>query len=112
MDRLATNLWVSAQIRWLFREGYAAYVLHKGDPHAGSVLLKIHHLQAGYRIFGQARDGTGKLFWMDAHGRGEVTEAEADAYIEKAVRLDPDLWVIEIEVRDGSENPLQGQAFP
>jgi len=49
----------------------------------------------------QARDMNGKLGWMAALKGELVEEAEADAYIERQVRNDPDLWVIEIEDPEG-----------
>jgi hypothetical protein len=39
-----------------------------------------------------------------------MEEEEADAYIERAVKRDPDLWVIEIETRSG-EHPFEGRVL-
>ena len=61
----------------------------------------------GYRVLTQGRDARGKLGWMSALGATPVPGAEAAAYIERAVKRDPDLWVVEVETRDG-RHPFEG----
>ncbi|MEX2649584.1 MAG: DUF1491 family protein, partial [Alphaproteobacteria bacterium] len=39
--------------------------------------------------------------WLSARGPAPVAEAEADAYVRRALDYDPDAWVLEIEDRDG-----------
>ena len=41
----------------------------------------------------------GERVWM--HPVSSDQEPELDAYVARAVRVDPDLWVVEIEDRDG-----------
>jgi hypothetical protein len=51
-------------------------------------------------VLSQTRRGEGELVWIKP--LGEVSDEAAVAkYFEKQVRFDPDLWIIEIEDRDG-----------
>jgi len=85
-------------------------VLRRGDPTSGMVLLKINRLEQGCAMLTQTRDPAGRLAWLAALAGALVPEAEADAYIARAVKRDPDLWVVEIESRSG-EHPFEGRVL-
>ncbi len=109
-DRLPTDVWVMAQVRRCNAEGVPATVARKGEAKGGTLLLKVNQLEQGCRVLSQARDLEGALGWLAAFEGGLVPEAEADAYIARAVDRDPDLWVVEIEHRDGW-HPFEGKVF-
>jgi hypothetical protein len=107
-DRLPTETWVKAHLRRCHAEAIPVVVLHKGDRTGGTVLLKVLMREAGCRVLSQMRDMEGRMGWLSALGETPVEETAADAYIERAVARDPDLWVIEVESRDGS-HPFEGK---
>ena len=100
-DRLKTGIWVSAQIHLCNAKALPLVVIRKGDPDAGAVLLKIVKPDAGATVLTQTRTAEGDLAWMKGTGADPVTDADADAYIARQLKRDPDIWVIEIEDRDG-----------
>ncbi len=55
----------------------------------------------------QMRDLEGNLSWYPAHKEEMIDERDADEYIKNSIKRDPDLWVIEIESRDGTV-PVDG----
>jgi len=107
-ERLPTELWVQVHLRRCSADATPAALLRRGEPERGTVLLKLNQIEAGCRILTQARDLDGRLGWLAALGGKLVPEAEADAYITRAVERDPDLWVIEIEDRNG-RHPFDGK---
>ena len=107
-DRLPTELWIRAHLRRLTVDAISAYVVRKGSPTGGTLLLKLNQLDLGCRILTQARDLEGRLGWLAAKGGAFMPEAEADAYVARAVSRDPDLWVVEIEDRQG-RHPFEGK---
>jgi hypothetical protein len=95
--RLKTGLWVKALIRRCDLAAVAVVVAARGDPDSGVVLLKLNARDEGCSVLTQARDPNGELIWMRATGPTAVAETDADSYIARQRRRDPDLWVIEIE---------------
>ena len=106
--RLRTDVWVKAHIRRCMVEGVPATLARRGDAAGGLVILKLTQPGRGCRVLSQSRDLDGRLAWLPALKGELVEETDADAYIARAVERDPDLWVVEIEHRDGW-HPFEGK---
>ena len=99
--RLKAAIWVSAHLRRCNAAGLFAVLIRRGDESAGSVLLKLNHLDGRFQVLSPARRGDGERVWLKATGAEPVDEAGADAYIERQLKFDPDIWVLEIEDKRG-----------
>lgn len=81
--------------------GAAAFVARKGDETAGMVLVKVSTLDGQASVLSPSMALDGGRLWMRATGAVPVADAEAEAYVARQLKYDPDIWVIEIEDRDG-----------
>ena len=98
--QIDSDIWVSALIRRASLGGAFATVGRKGDARGGAVLVKLVNQRKGEaRLLAEATRGDGERFWMQPILSTE--ERDLDAYIERAVRFDPDLWVVEIDDPEG-----------
>ncbi|HYF06224.1 MAG TPA: DUF1491 family protein [Acetobacteraceae bacterium] len=97
--KVKAGIWVSMAIRLSDMAGRAAAVLRKGDPDAGGILCVLRGA-GGLMVLSQVRDAEGRPAWMRGTGAAPVTQESADAYVERQVRRDPDLWVIEFDAPD------------
>lgn len=98
MSRLPTGLWVEAALKPLADKGIYHYIHNRGDPGSGLILLKLNNLSGQCRLLTLQRNfETDALEWVLALDNELVAEKDADAYSARAVEIDPDLWVIEIE---------------
>jgi hypothetical protein len=98
--RLKAGFFVRALIRRAEVAGAAAFVVRKGAEEAGAVFLKVARLDGTSTVLSMARRGEGDLVWMKPLGDA-ATDAGAAAYFEKQIRFDPDIWIVEIEDREG-----------
>ncbi|RJE82888.1 DUF1491 family protein [Paracoccus onubensis] len=97
--RLATGIWVSAYLARLGQANIPAYVLVHGDDTAGAVLVKCARLDGTAQLYAREWD-----FETDIRSWNRIadgSEADVDDAIRRQRGFDPDLWVIEIESRDG-----------
>jgi len=101
MSRLSAGLWVQAYMMRLQMEGIAVYVVARGDATAGAVLIKLATMDG--RAVARQRSWdpmTGERVWMVM---AEGPEADVDAAIARQRSRDSDLWVIEVEDRQGRD---------
>lgn len=102
MQRLATHIWVDALVRRVQLTGASAFVLQKGDQDRGDVLVKVSRLdgRAGYLSRSPMAVDEDEFDWLPNPGDW-AEEREVDATLARRRAHDPDVWIIEIEDRDG-----------
>ena len=81
--------------------GGFATVLRKGNSEAGAIFVVMRNLQHSCTLLAPAPQamvtdslGEDRIFDLVLDNR---SEAEIDSYVERMGRMDPDLWLLEIE---------------
>jgi hypothetical protein len=97
--RIKAGLWVQMALRMGDLDGRPGAVLRRGDADAGGVLVVLRGRE-GLLVLSQVRAGEGEVAWMRATGPNVVDQATVDAYIERQVQRDPDVWVVEFAAPD------------
>ena len=104
--RLKSEIWVKAYVRRSGGDGRQAYIVHHGDDDAGAIYIRINRLDGTSLLFGPAPaslSGTETdRRWIGLFKGAPRPDAEVDAYLERERRTDPDLWIVEVEARDGA----------
>ena len=98
--RLKAGIFVRALIRRVQVAGASAFVVRSGAEEAGAVIIKVAKLDGTVLVLNQVRGAKGELSWAQALG-GWTDEARASQWCDKQVAFDPDLWIVEIEDREG-----------
>ncbi len=97
--RLTSDFWVRAYLVRLGRAHIPAYVTARGDATAGAVLVKCATLDGKAALYQRSFElQSGARAWVEL---AAGPETDVDAATARQRRHDPDLWVIEIEHRDG-----------
>ncbi len=97
---ISSDVWVSALIRRAELAGAFATVVRRGDARAGTVIVKAYDTtERTARLYSEAFGPDGDRLWIQPVSSDQ--ESELDAYIERQAGYDPDLWVVEVEDRQG-----------
>jgi hypothetical protein len=101
--RIKTSIWAAALIRRAEVNGASAFVARKGDPDSGAVLVKVSLLNGTARVWSAAYGDEGQRRWVCGTGAEAVPDSVAEAYVARAKARDSDLWVVEVEDRQGRD---------
>ena len=97
---IPTDIWVSALIRRAGLDGAFAAVTRRGDARAGAVLVRVwNSRERQMMLLAEALDSEGRSIWI--RPIAATAESDIEAYVQRAVRIDPDLWVVDIEDSSG-----------
>ena len=98
---LKSEIWVKALIRRAAVANAPAMVVRRGHSDAGTIYVKVARLDGTAEVYGPTYGKEGERVWMRVTGADPVTDAEADAYLVRQEKFDPDIWVVEVEDKEG-----------
>jgi len=103
--RLRTDFWVAALRRRAEAAGAFISIAKRGAEEAGAVFVLVDHRDGRFDLYGPAPQS---VFGNDAHTdrlfsriAREVSEEAAHLRMVQETNFDPDLWLIDIEDKQG-----------
>ena len=104
--RLKTEILVQAGFRHCQRTTLVAVPRRRGDPDAGALMVKVSRLDGTAAIFSRIYGVSGGSEWQHATGEDRVSEEDAEKRLDSGIRIDPDVWIVEVEDPTG-RNPFE-----
>jgi hypothetical protein len=105
--RLKSGIWVAAYIRRCQIEGAQAMLRRRGAEEAGAVFIKISRLDGTAQVFSPAPQTAfdearpADRAFVSSLKNEPASEADAEAYLARQIKFDPDVWIVEVEDRAG-----------
>lgn len=100
--RLKSELWVKSYLRTCASAGVPAAVVRRGDDDAGVVFVKVSRLDGTAALYAPAPAGlerdSGEPRWSFA---ANASDADIETRLAREKNLDSDIWIVEIEDREG-----------
>ena len=98
--RLASSFEVGALRRLAEATGGSAIVARKGDDERGQILLCLSQRGVYLTFLERALQPSGKYAWSRV-GPAPVHPEMSDSFVQRRVKFDSDLWLIDLDVPHG-----------
>ena len=103
--RLRADFWVAAYLRTCNLERTTAVLRRRGAAEAGAIYIKLDCLDGRAALFGPApqteSDGFGDRRFIRLHKDSWIEPADAETRLRREIEFDDDIWIVEIENRQG-----------
>lgn len=96
--RLQTSVLVNGLLRHAQAEGGFGAVIAKGDSTAGSVLVILAEKGRKARILERLLQREGEYSWADTGPEVLANDEEAEKFLARRRKNDPDMWILELDV--------------
>lgn len=105
--RLKSEIWVKAYLRRCTVNGAMAVVVRHGDDDAGAIYIKIARAGRTAAVFVPAPAGLDHSDftrrWVPGLGGRVLPDADIEKFLQREASFDSDLWIIEVEDREGRD---------
>jgi len=106
--RLRSDIWVAAYLRRCEVEGASAVLRRRGAAEAGAIFVKVDRLDGRAALYGPSPQSEAAAFgagadrvFARAHREEWIDTRLADDRLAREVAFDSDVWIVEVENRDG-----------
>jgi hypothetical protein len=99
-SRLPARLEVAALVRGVQGEGGFASVLHKGDPERGTISLLVAERGQPHAVLERRMAADFTYRWSEGASPAGEQSFDWRDWVETKSRIDPDCWLIELDVAD------------
>jgi hypothetical protein len=105
--RLKSAIWVAAYLRRCQGAGAFAVMRRRGAEEAGAIFIKIDRLDGTVELYGPAPQTAfddarpADRAFVACLKNQPAPDSDAEAYLARQLRFDPDIWIVEVEDRDG-----------
>ncbi len=103
--RLQSHIVVAGYIRQVETQGASAMLVRRGEASAGAIYIKVSRLDGTALVYSPApfvgESQAGGRAWYSEFGDAPQGERDVDAFLSGQARVDEDIWVIEVEDREG-----------
>ncbi len=104
--RLKSWIWVSAYLRRCAVEGAFAVLRRRGAEDAGAIFVVVDRLDGTVALYGPAPQSladeeTGDRLFTPIPLKPDPTPLAAHERLQREIDFDPDLWIVDVEDREG-----------
>jgi len=96
--RLASSILVKALIRRAETEGGFGAIVAKGDANAGAVAVILRERGRLVSLRERTLQSDGRYAWQETSSQNVENEHDFSVILAGKRRVDPDLWIIELDI--------------
>lgn len=96
--RLAASVVATGLLRQAESDGGFGMVLQRGEATSGAILVVLLEKGGNPLVLERLMAADGDYAWSESGPKGDGNDADRQKFLEKRRRIDPDLWILELDV--------------